>query len=705
MRLIEPVRSFATVVAAVFCAAGLASAQCPAPDSFEPNQDCAGAVTLATGTYNSLTVMGLTSPGGADEDFYEVHLLAGEVVNVDCLFSHSTGDVDIFLYDLATSPNCGGDMFADFLVGSWSVTDDENVSYVNPTAVARTIIVRVKIYASDACANYDLIIDTLPDPCAALPDDGFEANDSCASAAALSDGLHSGLFVSATDADFYAIDVPAGYVLTVDASYVAGVDADPDLYLYSDQSCSIELDEDEAFFGSARVIAANPGASAATFVLEVRVDMGDGCNDYELNVVTLPDPCISSVDDAFEPNDDCSSATALSMGLHAGLYVSDAAPDYFTIDVPIGELLTVDLSYSFGVNADLDLFLYDDLACTNEVESDDGENGVGQVRWSNSTGAVATIVLEVRVAPGGGCNNYDLDLWTVLDPCLDPSSDDAFEDNDSCAAALVMIDGSYPGMFVSKTDHDYFEVRVAAGDTLFVDLLFTHATADVDVYLFDDPVPCDTLSGYLKRGYTSTNNEHMVWTNSTGSTQIYYVKVVVYWNSDGECNDYELQLSGSGSVLATPSCFGDGTTDVGGGLVGCPCGNQSAIGAGEGCASSLGYGATLTASGTSTVANDDLVFSISQARASQPSMLIQGSALVAFPFRDGILCTGTPTERVEVVFLDAAGGGSTVGSIVTNGNVSPGDTRHYQQWYRDPGGISPCGNGSNFTQALMLTWM
>ena len=55
--------------------------------------------------------------------------------------------------------------------------------------------------------------------------------------------------------------------------------------------------------------------------------------------------------------------------------------------------------------------------------------------------------------------------------------------------------------------------------------------------------------------------------------------------------------------------------------------------------------------------------------------------------------------------LDRDGSGSTEGSIVTQGKVNPGDTRYYQQWFRDPNGFSPCGSGSNFTNAVRVDWL
>ena len=118
------------------------------------------------------------------------------------------------------------------------------------------------------------------------------------------------------------------------------------------------------------------------------------------------------------------------------------------------------------------------------------------------------------------------------------------------------------------------------------------------------------------------------------------------------------------------------------------------------------HGAILVASGSASIGADNLVLSISQARPGQPTLFVQGTTAIAIPFKDGKLCMGNPTLRMGVEFLDPTGSASTSFSIVTKGNLSlPGTVRYYQAWYRDPGPGSVCGQGSNFSGGLELTWM
>ena len=217
--------------------------------------------------------------------------------------------------------------------------------------------------------------------------------------------------------------------------------------------------------------------------------------------------------------------------------------------------------------------------------------------------------------------------------------------------------------------------------------------------LFDDSV-------FLGDGTATTAAFNANDLAITDSGMVYFIAKL----NDGLGNDLNdagfggpdafVRIQAPNVFVPTALCFGDGVS-----AGPCPCLNESTVGAGEGCSHSGGFGATLTMSGTNVVANDDAVFTTTQGIAGQTSLLVQGNALQNLPFKDGILCMGNPTERVEVVTLDGSGSGSTAGSIVTNGNLIPGLTRYYQQWYRDPGGVSPCGTGSNFTNGLQVDWI
>jgi len=155
---------------------------------------------------------------------------------------------------------------------------------------------------------------------------------------------------------------------------------------------------------------------------------------------------------------------------------------------------------------------------------------------------------------------------------------------------------------------------------------------------------------------------------------------------------------GGGGCVGTSQCFGDGSGTA------CPCGNAG--GAGQGCANSTGPGSTLCATGSTSIAANNLVLTATNALPGQPGLFFQGDVSInggnGIAFGDGLRCCGTNVIRIQVVVPDASGTAATTDSISGDGGVSAGQTKCYQFWYRNPGG--PCGTGFNLTNSVSITW-
>lgn len=154
----------------------------------------------------------------------------------------------------------------------------------------------------------------------------------------------------------------------------------------------------------------------------------------------------------------------------------------------------------------------------------------------------------------------------------------------------------------------------------------------------------------------------------------------------GRCTGTQIwinQLNAAPTI--TSFCAGDGAGTA------CPCGNSSAVGAGEGCLDSFGLGAKLTLSGIGRVGNDTLKMNGSRMPNSGPCLYFEGTTPMSggagLSFGDGLLCVNGTIVRLGVKFNNASGASSyPVGAdpiLSVAGLVAAGDTRTYQIWYRD----------------------
>ena len=247
-------------------------------DNLENNDNCNNAVALTTGIFGGLVA------SDNDSDFYEFVVGPFGSVEVNTLFLHAEGDLDVNL----TTDNC-----AMVLDSGTSASNNESVSFNNTTGGNVTVKLEVFQFTNVGCTDYALDVSILiGDPCTA-PDDSFEPNDSCAGAVAVGNlGFASG-FVVDNDPDYYEVCVAAGDNLAV-STFFAHADGDIDLRLFEQATCggtpltsSLSMTNTESFGWT------NNTGVAQTYVIEVTIapTSQSDCNSYLMDIAGAGADC------------------------------------------------------------------------------------------------------------------------------------------------------------------------------------------------------------------------------------------------------------------------------------------------------------------------------------------------------------------------------------------------------------------------------
>jgi len=163
------------------------------------------------------------------------------------------------------------------------------------------------------------------------------------------------------------------------------------------------------------------------------------------------------------------------------------------------------------------------------------------------------------------------------------------------------------------------------------------------------------------------------------------------------------------SIVVSPTtgsgfCFGDGSGAA------CPCANASAVGANQGCLSSLGIGGESRADGLASVSNDGLTLR----GASMPNasaLYFQGTSTLAAgagtAFGDGLRCAAGTIIRLGTK-ANVAGASQYPGvgdsKVSVRGLVpAPGGQRYYQIWYRNAAAF--CTSSTfNLSNGRSIVW-
>jgi hypothetical protein len=469
-------------------------------DDWENNDQLYNAAYVSDGTYGGLVYC----PN--DEDWFYVYLNVGDTLYVDIDFVHANGNLDLKLYDPSEIE----------IDSSTSTTDDESVS----TLADESGYFYIQVYAGFDVENPSYSMDVTVSGGGTCTDDNYEQNDTLSGAKTISSGNIPGLEICPDDPDWFRISADAGD--TIDVSiYFIHASGDLDLKIFDASSnelaSGVSLNDNEQ--ASATV------ASAGNYYINVYGHLGAE-NSYSMDVMVSGST--TCVDDGYEQNDSQSAARYISDSYYPGLQICENDEDWYKIYMGQGEVITVDIFFTHA-DGDLELRFRDETSI---------------IQNANSVTDNETVTVEITISGyyyvqivgiGGDENGYAMDVnITTGGQC----TDDDYEQNDDMQDPYYISDSYYSGLQICENDEDWYAIYLASGETITVDIFFTHSEGDLDLRLWND-------TSIMENGNSVTDDEQI--TADISVSAYYYVQVIGI-GGDEAAYSMEVTVTSAGCV-------------------------------------------------------------------------------------------------------------------------------------------------------------
>jgi len=250
-------------------------------------------------------------------------------------------------------------------------------------------------------------------------------------------------------------------------------------------------------------------------------------------------------DDPFEGssgNDDSNSASKVEFDQNGGSVLEDLKicpgnVDWYQIQIPAaGYWLGVLLGYT-QANGQLRMDLYDQdgvtLLAAGQAQTDE------IVVYSDVFQAPKSVYLRIEGAAAAVENRYS--MYLVIEEYV-PCNADTFEPNNDPNEAKTVTEDVYTGLTCCG-EPDWYAISLNKGDKLEVEIEFTQADGDLDLWIFDhdtaynaETLSCDNALGCS----TSETDNEQALVESIPATGTYYIGIGPY---QGAKNSYDMLVT------------------------------------------------------------------------------------------------------------------------------------------------------------------